>query len=59
MSDRDYYKKRAEAERKAALAAADGTSFQAHMAIAREYEWRAVTEPYPEPHDVAELPPAI
>jgi hypothetical protein len=53
MSDQHYYKTRAEAERKAALAAADVKSCQAHMAIAREYEWRAVTEPYPESDGVA------
>lgn len=48
MSDRDYFKRRAEAERVAARRARDTTSFHAHMTLAREYEWRAVTEPYAE-----------
>ena len=52
MNDREYFKRRAEAERAAAEAAKDATSFRAHMTLAREYEWRAVTEPYPDsgPH---------
>jgi hypothetical protein len=48
MSDREYFKRRAEAERVAAQAATRIASFHAHMQLAREYEWRAATEPYPE-----------
>ncbi len=29
--------------------AKDMASFRAHMALAREYEWRAATEPYDQP----------
>ncbi|MES2441828.1 MAG: hypothetical protein V4574_03290 [Pseudomonadota bacterium] len=49
MSDRDYFKDRAQSERAAAQTAADPTAFHAHMQMAREYEWRAATEPYAEP----------
>ncbi|MDB5704407.1 MAG: hypothetical protein JWN66_1523 [Sphingomonas bacterium] len=45
MSDREYFKRRAAAERAAAQAARDSTAFLAHMQLAREYDWRAVTEP--------------
>jgi 2'-5' RNA ligase len=48
MSDREYYKRRAAAERSAAQASRDSTSFVAHMTLAREYDWLAVTEPYPD-----------
>jgi hypothetical protein len=48
MSDREYFKDRARAEREAAQGAEDGPAFHAHMALVREYEWRAATEPYPE-----------
>jgi hypothetical protein len=51
MSDREYFKQRAEAERAAAQAAKDPTAFHAHMALAQEYEWRAATEPYAERTD--------
>ena len=52
MSDRDYFKSRAETERAAAdaaLAARNMPGFHAHMGLAREYDWRAAVEPYPEP----------
>ena len=48
MSDRAYFKQRAEAERAVAQSAQHATSFHRHMELAREYEWLAVTEPYPE-----------
>jgi hypothetical protein len=48
MNDREYFKRRAEAERTAAEAAKEAISFSAHMTLAREYEWRAGTEPYPD-----------
>lgn len=48
MDDREYYKARAEAERQAALNAADATAARAHFELAREYEWRMVTEPRPQ-----------
>jgi hypothetical protein len=47
-SDRDYYRKRAKAERDAAVAAKDLSAVRAHVDLAREYEWRAATEPYAE-----------
>ena len=49
MSDRDYFRKRAEAERAAAIAAKDRASCRVHMNMAREYDWRASTEPPAEP----------
>ncbi len=48
MSDRDYFHRRAGAERRAALKAATAESFRSHMILAREYEWRAATEPFSE-----------
>jgi hypothetical protein len=48
MNDREFFKLRAEAERAAAQAAIDPAGFRRHMVQAREYEWRAVTEPYPD-----------
>lgn len=45
MSDREYFKRRADAERAAAQRAKDSTSFLAHMWLAREYDWLTVTEP--------------
>ena len=48
MSDREFFKQRAEAERAAAQVATDAAGFRRHMEQAREYEWRAVTEPYPD-----------
>lgn len=57
MSDREYFKHRAAAERAAAQAAKDATSFLAHMAMAREYDWLAVTEPG-EDSDMPVPPPA-
>jgi hypothetical protein len=48
MSDREYFARRAVVEREAALKARDLSSFRAHMDMAREYEWRAATEPFPE-----------
>jgi hypothetical protein len=48
MSDREYFKDRAQAEREAAQIAPDVTAFHAHMEMAREYDWRAATEPYPD-----------
>ena len=48
MSDREYFQRRAEAERVAARVATDSAAFRKHMQQAREYEWRAVTEPYPD-----------
>ena len=52
MSDREFFKQRAAAERAAAQAATDGASFRRHMEQSREYEWRAVTEPYPDDNSV-------
>jgi hypothetical protein len=46
MNDREYYAERAAAERAAATAAEDATAFRAHIELAREYAWRAATEPY-------------
>ena len=53
-SDRDYYKQRAATEREAASNAKDVASARAHFELAREYEWRAATEPLPEqlPHNL-------
>lgn len=48
MGNREYFKDRARAERNAAQIAQDVTAFHAHMTLAREYDWRAATEPYPE-----------
>jgi hypothetical protein len=48
MSDREFFKQRAAAEREAAQAATDVATFRRHMEQSREYEWRAVTEPYPD-----------
>ena len=48
MGNREYYQRRAEAERATAMAARDVAVIRAHMDLAREYEWRAATEPYPE-----------
>jgi hypothetical protein len=45
MNDRDYFRMRAEAERKAAYAATDVASCRVHMDMAREYEFRAAMEP--------------
>lgn len=45
MGDREYYRKRAQAERAAAIAARDRASCKAHMDLAREYDWRATFEP--------------
>jgi hypothetical protein len=45
MGDREYFRDRAQAERAAALKAKDMCAFRAHMDLAHEYEWRAVTEP--------------
>jgi len=45
MSDREYYKRRADAERAAAQRAKDSAIFLAHMKLAREYDWLVVTEP--------------
>lgn len=45
MSDRAYFRRRAEAERAAAIAATDMASCRVHMNMAREYDWRANTEP--------------
>ncbi|MET0247731.1 MAG: hypothetical protein ABW182_13355 [Sphingomonas sp.] len=55
MNDRDHYRMRADAERKAAYAARDAASCRIHMAIARDYEFRAAMEPR-EP-DAGEVPP--
>lgn len=46
MSDREYFNRRAAAERLAAMNATDTCAIRAHMELAREYEWRAATEPY-------------
>ena len=46
MSDREYFNKRATAERRAAMKATDTCAARAHLELAREYEWRAATEPY-------------
>lgn len=48
MSDREYFKRRAQAERAAAEAAKDAVSCRIHMTLAREYDWRAATEPMSE-----------
>ncbi len=45
MNDREYYRMRADAERKAAYAARDAASCRIHMELAREYEFRAAMEP--------------
>jgi hypothetical protein len=45
MSDREYFRKRAEVERAAAIAAKDRASCRIHMTMAREYDWRANAEP--------------
>lgn len=45
MGDREYFRKRAEIERAAAIAAKDRASCRVHMNMAREYDWRANTEP--------------
>lgn len=49
MSDREYFRKRAEAERAAAIMAKDRASCRVHMNMAREYDWRASGEPPAEP----------
>ena len=46
--DKDYYRRRAEAERAAALSSTDVAVMRVHLELAREYEWRAATEPRPE-----------
>lgn len=51
MNDRDYYRMRALAERKAAYAARDVASCRVHMDMAREYEFRAAMEPREGDHD--------
>ncbi len=45
MNDPEYYRMRADAERKAAYAARDAASCRLHMELAREYEFRAAMEP--------------
>ncbi|MDV3455754.1 hypothetical protein RZN05_02065 [Sphingomonas sp. HF-S4] len=42
MSDRDYFRMRARAERNAAMRAKGMASFRAHMDLVREYEHRAI-----------------
>lgn len=48
MCDREYFKRRAEAERAAVKAAKDVASARAHMTLVREYDWRVATEPLPD-----------
>jgi hypothetical protein len=48
MCDREYFKRRAEAERAAVKAAKDVASARAHMTLVREYDWRVATEPRPD-----------
>ena len=55
MSDREYFKRRAEAERAAVQAAKDVASARAHMALLREYDWRVATEPISDPSVDASL----
>lgn len=57
MNDREYYKLRAEAERQAAMRAADPAAARAHFDLAREYEWRFQTEPHPGQDSAAEPSP--
>jgi len=45
MTDREYFKKRAEHERTAAIAAKDPCACRVHMEMAREYEFLAACEP--------------
>jgi hypothetical protein len=45
VDDREYFKRRAEAERQAAAKAKDNTSCRAHMTLAKHYDWRVATEP--------------
>lgn len=47
MSDREYFKERARAERRAAVSAKDVAAARAHFELAREYEWRMLGEPRP------------
>jgi hypothetical protein len=54
MGDREYYLARAVIERAAAMNSVSSEGFHAHMAMVREYEWLAATEPY---EDETRLPP--
>jgi hypothetical protein len=45
MDDREYFRRRAEAERAAAIRAKDNTSCRVHVELAKHYEWRAAMEP--------------
>ena len=45
MDDREYFRRRAEAERAAAIKAKDNTSCRVHVELAKHYEWRAAMEP--------------
>ena len=47
MGDREYFKARAQAERQAAIKAVDVSASRAHFELAREYEWRMLSEPRP------------
>lgn len=58
MNDRDYYRMRALAERKAAYAARDVAACRVHMDMAREYEFRAAMEPREGDHDEVSPMPA-
>jgi len=50
MDDREYFKRRAEAERNLAIKATDANAARSHFELAREYEWRLLGEPRPEQH---------
>ena len=45
MTNRHYFERRAEQERAAAVAARDPAVCRIHMQMAKEYEFRAATEP--------------
>jgi hypothetical protein len=45
MSDREYFKRRAQEERAAAVAAPDVASCRIHMNMAKEYDFMAACEP--------------